>query len=265
MRDSLQNLLPPDQRGNYMSLFSRFLQQKQQAQKYTTALESWTEPEPVSCFSSFFSHSFQERVLQREAIPPCPEDSALRRELLDKLVVVRLNGGLGSTMGCHSIPKCAIEVRNGLSFLDLSIRQIEYLNSLHGVDLPIIYLNSFKTHQITTKLIRRYRSVIYVVDVTPFCRRHNLTIHTVLQNCFPRISKTTLMPIATTPFEADTSEEWFVGFYPNLCCSKLLVGILPVMGISITRCGPLVSWILYSTMARSFNIPLLPPSLPDSQ
>jgi hypothetical protein len=47
MRDSLQNLLPPDQRANYMSLFSRFLQQKQQAQKYTTALESWTEPEPV--------------------------------------------------------------------------------------------------------------------------------------------------------------------------------------------------------------------------
>lgn len=60
-------------------------------------------------------------------------------------------------MGCHTIPKCAIEVRNGLSFLDLSIKQIEYLNSLHGVDLPIIYLNSFKTHQITTKLIRRYR------------------------------------------------------------------------------------------------------------
>jgi UTP--glucose-1-phosphate uridylyltransferase len=100
--------------------------------------------------------------LARDNIAPCPEDAALRRELLDKVVVIRLNGGLGSSMGCHTIPKCAIEVRNGLTFLDLSIKQIEYLNSLHGVDLPILYLNSFKTHQITTKLIRRYKYVIVI-------------------------------------------------------------------------------------------------------
>jgi hypothetical protein len=44
MRDSLQNLLPADQRANFMSLFSKFLQQKQQTQKYATTLESYTEP-----------------------------------------------------------------------------------------------------------------------------------------------------------------------------------------------------------------------------
>lgn len=60
-------------------------------------------------------------------------------------------------MGCHTIPKSALEVRNELSFLDLSVRQIEYLNSLHGVDVPIILMNSFKTHTTTTKLIQKYR------------------------------------------------------------------------------------------------------------
>lgn len=50
MRDSLQNLLPADQRSNYMSLFTKFLQQKQQAQKYAAALETYTEPEAVYQF-----------------------------------------------------------------------------------------------------------------------------------------------------------------------------------------------------------------------
>lgn len=43
---------------------------------------------------------------------------------LDKLAVLKLNGGLGTTMGCVG-PKSAIEVRDGMTFLDLSVRQIE--------------------------------------------------------------------------------------------------------------------------------------------
>ena len=45
-------------------------------------------------------------------------------ELLKKLVVVKLNGGLGTSMGCTG-PKSAICVRNELTFLDLNIQQIE--------------------------------------------------------------------------------------------------------------------------------------------
>lgn len=44
--------------------------------------------------------------------------------LLDKLAVLKLNGGLGTTMGCVG-PKSIIEVREGMTFLDLSVRQIE--------------------------------------------------------------------------------------------------------------------------------------------
>lgn len=43
---------------------------------------------------------------------------------LSKLAVLKLNGGLGTTMGCVG-PKSAIEVRDGMTFLDLSVRQIE--------------------------------------------------------------------------------------------------------------------------------------------
>jgi len=39
-------------------------------------------------------------------------------------VVVKLNGGLGTSMGCRG-PKSVIQVRNDLTFLDLTVQQIE--------------------------------------------------------------------------------------------------------------------------------------------
>jgi UTP--glucose-1-phosphate uridylyltransferase len=51
------------------------------------------------------------------------EDSKIS-ELLSKLVVVKLNGGLGTSMGCKG-PKSVISVRNDLTFLDLTLQQIQ--------------------------------------------------------------------------------------------------------------------------------------------
>ena len=47
------------------------------------------------------------------------------RSILEKVVVLKLNGGLGTTMGMGGVPKSALEVREGMTFLDLSVRQIE--------------------------------------------------------------------------------------------------------------------------------------------
>jgi len=44
--------------------------------------------------------------------------------MLNKLVVLKLNGGLGTSMGCKG-PKSIISVRNELTFLDLTVQQIE--------------------------------------------------------------------------------------------------------------------------------------------
>jgi UTP--glucose-1-phosphate uridylyltransferase len=40
---------------------------------------------------------------------PTSQDAGLHHELLDKLVILKLNGGLGTTMGCVG-PKTGIEV-----------------------------------------------------------------------------------------------------------------------------------------------------------
>ena len=52
-----------------------------------------------------------------------PSDDEVK-SMLAKLVVVKLNGGLGTSMGCQG-PKSAISVRNDLTFLDLTVQQIE--------------------------------------------------------------------------------------------------------------------------------------------
>lgn len=63
-------------------------------------------------------------VVSSTSLEKCPNDAKLKHELLDKLVILKLNGGLGTTMGCEG-PKSAIEVRQDMSFLDLTVRQVE--------------------------------------------------------------------------------------------------------------------------------------------
>lgn len=70
------DLLSPDQRKGFLRLFSQFVQQRHKPAVDWARLE---QPPP--------------RVVVRAGdIPPCPKDQALRHELLDKMVILKLNG-----------------------------------------------------------------------------------------------------------------------------------------------------------------------------
>jgi UTP--glucose-1-phosphate uridylyltransferase len=60
-------------------------------------------------------------------------------ERLDEAVVIKLNGGLGTSMGMTRA-KSLIEAKDGLSFLDVTARQVQ------GLGLPLVLMNSFYTH-----------------------------------------------------------------------------------------------------------------------
>lgn len=80
------------------------------------------------------------------------------REYLDKLVVVKLNGGLGTSMGCKG-PKSVISVRNELTFLDLTVQQIEVRNSDSTRPLnPLLDIvgKEQKLHKLNIKVHSRY-------------------------------------------------------------------------------------------------------------
>eukprot|EP01130_Rhizamoeba_saxonica_P010927 TRINITY_DN4512_c0_g1_i1.p1 TRINITY_DN4512_c0_g1~~TRINITY_DN4512_c0_g1_i1.p1 ORF type:complete len:509 (-),score=109.02 TRINITY_DN4512_c0_g1_i1:33-1526(-) len=142
------------------------------------------------------------------------EDLDIKKELASKLVVVKLNGGLGTSMGCVG-PKSTIEVRQNQTFLDLIIKQLQYLNKTCDSEIPLILMNSFNTHEDTTTLLERYESMD--ISIIPFN-----------QSKYPRVNADSLLPTASTP--TDDNEHWYPpghgDFYPSIYNSGVLDKLL---------------------------------------
>ena len=88
-----------------------------------------------------------------EELPEPPPGQA--REVLDRLVVVKLNGGLGTSMGLEG-PKSLIDVKLGTSFLDVLATQVLALRARHGARLPLVLMNSATTREPSLDALRRY-------------------------------------------------------------------------------------------------------------
>ena len=54
-------------------------------------------------------------------------DPVTIKEMLDKLVVVKLNGSLATPLGCSG-PTSTIPLRDNLTSLDLTVQHLEHLN-----------------------------------------------------------------------------------------------------------------------------------------
>ena len=147
----------------FFSLFRRYLVEKSSS---TNSLdwEKIKSPNP-------------EEVVDYKSIEQHPENVSN----LSKLSVLKLNGGLGTSMGCVG-PKSVIEVRDGNTFLDLSVRQIEYLNRQYDSDVPLLLMNSFNTDKDTDHLIKKYSA-------------NRIRIRSFNQSRFPRVFKDSLLPV----------------------------------------------------------------------
>ena len=77
------------------------------------------------------------------------------RAALSRLVVVKLNGGLGTGMGLSGA-KSLLEVKPGTSFLDVLAKQVLALRGRHGVRLPLVLMNSATTRGPSLDVLRRY-------------------------------------------------------------------------------------------------------------
>ncbi len=77
------------------------------------------------------------------------------REAMARTVVIKLNGGLGTSMGLDRA-KSLLQVRDGLSFLDLIARQILSLRTAVGARVPLLMMNSFRTRADSDKALRAY-------------------------------------------------------------------------------------------------------------
>lgn len=76
-------------------------------------------------------------------------------DALGRTVVVKLNGGLGTSMGLEQA-KSLIEIKENISFLDLIAKQVLFQRSHFGVDLPVVLMNSFRTHDDTMAALAKF-------------------------------------------------------------------------------------------------------------
>ena len=113
--------------------------------------------------------------------------------MLDRLVVVKLNGGLGTGMGLSG-PKSLLEVKPGVSFLDVLATQVLALRERHGARLPLVLMNSAATRGPSLEALDRYDGL--GVPGVPL---------DFLQGREPKIRADDLMPVR---WPADPELEW---------------------------------------------------------
>ncbi|MFA5505481.1 MAG: UTP--glucose-1-phosphate uridylyltransferase [Vulcanimicrobiota bacterium] len=69
-------------------------------------------------------------------------------DLLRQVAIVKLNGGLGTSMGLTA-PKGLLQVKRGHDFYSILHHQVESFAREHGFRPPLIFLNSFSTEEET--------------------------------------------------------------------------------------------------------------------
>jgi UTP--glucose-1-phosphate uridylyltransferase len=144
-----------------------------------------------------------------------PADEAGAREALERTVVVKLNGGLGTSMGMSG-PKSLLEVKDGLTFLDIVVRQILHLRERTGAPLPLVLMNSFATRDASLEALRDHPDLA-VEDLEP----------DFVQSKVPKLGADDLAPVS---WPDDPSLEWAPpghgDLYPSLLSSGMLDALL---------------------------------------
>ena len=133
------------------------------------------------------------------------------KEALAHTVVIKLNGGLGTTMGL-SKAKSLLEVKENLNFLDIIARQVLAFRQILGVNLPLVFMNSFNTESDTLEILSSYQDLSVASLPLSF-----------VQHKFPKVLQDGLVP-ATWP--ADPALEWNPPGHGDLYAALVTSGTL---------------------------------------
>jgi len=112
--------------------------------------------------------------------------------LLNRTVVLKLNGGLGTGMGLEKA-KSLLPVTGGLSFLDLIAQQVKDMKTRFGTDVKFMLMNSFSTSDDTLAALSKYPELGTGSDLE------------FVQNKAPKVTASDLSP---ADWEKDHSHEW---------------------------------------------------------
>ncbi|MCL6423589.1 UTP--glucose-1-phosphate uridylyltransferase [Brachybacterium sp. JHP9] len=161
-------------------------------------------------------------------------DPQVAKDAFDKLVVIDLNGGLGTSMGLDRA-KSLLTVRDGKSFLQILAEQVLAARKATGARLPLVLMNSFRTREDTLAVLEQYPDL--AVDGLPL---------DFLQNKEPKLRADDLSPVT---WDADPSLEWCPPGHGDIYTALLTSGLLQQL---------LDAGFRYASVSNSDNLGTVP-------
>jgi UTP--glucose-1-phosphate uridylyltransferase len=157
--------------------------------------------------SGMLPESEIEPVTDLPALDELPEGDPA---LLDAAVVIKLNGGLGTSMGMTKA-KSLIEAKDGKTFLDIVVGQVLGLRERFGTRVPLVLMNSFATREDSLEALRAHREIESDVPLD------------FLQNKVPKVRADDLQPVS---WETDPRLEWAPPGHGDLYTALVTSGML---------------------------------------
>lgn len=114
------------------------------------------------------------------------------RAALGRAAVLKLNGGLGTSMGLDQA-KSLLMARAGMTFLDIIARQNLSFGTRYDCQVPLILMNSFNTDADSRAVLAKYPELAGAIPLT------------LMQNKAPKVRQDTLAPIE---WPANQHLEW---------------------------------------------------------
>ncbi|QCV95694.1 UTP--glucose-1-phosphate uridylyltransferase [Acidipropionibacterium acidipropionici] len=184
--------------------------------------DAGVEPTAIEVFTSYY-HQLEEGgtgLIREDTISPLTDppmlsqvdvDEEAASAALDRTVIIKLNGGLGTSMGLDKA-KSLLEVRDGRTFLDLIVGQVRAARKRHGARLPLLFMDSFNTRDDTLEALSAYPDL--AVGDLPL---------DFLQNQEPKLRADDLTPVE---WPADPALEWCPPGHGDLYTALLGSGLL---------------------------------------
>ncbi|CAM3445658.1 UTP--glucose-1-phosphate uridylyltransferase [Nocardioides dubius] len=152
--------------------------------------------------------------LDMESLADVEVDDEVAAEAIRRTVVIKLNGGLGTSMGMERA-KSLLCARRGLSFLDIIARQVLDLRERYDAKLPLIFMNSFRTSADTMAALARYENLPVAGLPLEF-----------LQNKEPKLLASNLSPVS---WPDDPDLEWCPPGHGDIYTALLDTGLLDTL------------------------------------
>jgi UTP--glucose-1-phosphate uridylyltransferase len=147
--------------------------------------------------------------------PPMLSDIAVSDQdaaaALEQTVIIKLNGGLGTSMGMDKA-KSLLPVREDKTFLDIIVDQVQQARARYQIQLPLLFMNSFRTQQDTLAALAPYDDLAIAGLDLGF-----------LQNQEPKLRVDDLTPVE---WPADPALEWCPPGHGDLYTAFATSGVL---------------------------------------